>query len=71
MKVNCPYCKESKHCHIIWQHKTEYHSEFGIDEVTKVKIKIHKHHKGTIQCRGSNKIIYIKCLEDAEYLHLH
>jgi hypothetical protein len=30
------------------------------------KIKIHKHHKGKIHCKGSDKIITV-CLEDAEY----
>jgi len=63
MKIMCPDCGGSKHCHIVSQQTTKYHSEHGIDEVTRAKIKIHKHHKGDIHCKGSNKIITV-CLED-------
>ena len=67
MKITCPHCKGSKHCHIIKQETTKHHSGFGIDEVTKAQIKIHKHHKEDIHCEGSNKVITV-CLEDQKYM---
>ena len=68
MKVNCPVCSGSKICHIVWSHRTEYHDQYGIDWVTKAKLKIHKHRRGKNLCKGSDKIILIDSLESAEGL---
>ena len=66
MKIMCKWCMGSKVCHIVSKKITDYDGEHGTDRVTMAKIKIHKHHKGKIHCKGSDKIITV-CLEDAEY----
>jgi len=66
MKIMCRWCNGSKQCHIVSQKITDHHNEHGIDRVTMARVKIHKHHKGKIHCKGSDRIITI-CLEDEEY----
>lgn len=67
MKIICRWCGSSKHCHKIGKEKIiDYDSEHGTDRVTKIRVKIHKHHKGEKYCLGSDKIIMI-CLEDEKY----
>lgn len=65
MKINCPVCKLSKTCHIVWKRITEYQSEYWTDVVTKAKLQVHKHRKGSSLCKGSGRKIIVKSLEDA------
>jgi len=65
-KINCQVCGLSKRCTIVSSHRTEYHDQHGIDWVTKARVKILKHRKGDRLCKGSDKIIHVSCLEDAE-----
>lgn len=67
MKINCQRCGLSKRCTIVSSHRTEYHDQHGIDYVTKARVKVLKHSVGDRLCSGSDKIISISCLEDAEY----
>ena len=66
MKIMCHWYQGSKNCHIVSQHRTEYPDEHGVDWVTMARVKIHKHHKGKIHCKDSDRIITV-CLEDEEY----
>ncbi len=53
MKITCRWCGGSKHCHKIGRERiTDYDSGFGTDRVTRVRVKIHKHHKGNIHCKA-------------------
>ena len=65
-RINCPVCGISRRCTIVSSHKTEFHDHHGIDWVTKARIKIVKHRREDRLCAGSEEIIHVASLEDAE-----
>lgn len=60
-KVNCPFCKQWKHGHRVSEVKKHHLLDnINHDDWETVEVKIHKHHKGSSMCKGSDRILEFK-----------